>query len=84
MRQNCAKHAQNVTAYLQAVVLPLLWTAANLLGRTFMVPAVRVRYDDSYFIDTESERARDLREVEAGLMEPEQFRRRWYTADDRV
>ena len=84
MRQNCAKHAQNVTAYLQAVVLPLLWTAVNLLGRPFAVQGVRVRYDDSYFIDTESERARDLREVEAGLMEPEPFRRRWYTAAERA
>jgi len=78
MRQNCAKHAQNVTAYLMDVIRPLLWLADRLLGKSFGVGPVRIRYDDSYFIDTETERARDLREVEAGLMMPEDFRRRWY------
>ncbi len=83
MRQNCAKHAQNVTAYLQDVVRPLLWLSAALLGKPCAASPIRVRYDDSYFIDTESERARDLREVEAGLMDPDRFRRRWYAAEDR-
>ena len=81
MRQNCAKHAQNVTAYLCSVIRPLLWLSVVLLGRTCPLSPIRVIYDDSYFIDTESERARDLREVEAGLMEPDVFRRRWYSAE---
>ena len=81
MRQNCAKHAQNVTAYLRGVIRPLLWLASRHLGSRFSVSAVRVIFDDSYFIDAESERARDLREVEAGLMLPEDFRHRWYTTE---
>ncbi len=78
MRQNCAKHAQNVTAYLTAVIRPLLWVARFMLGMRWQDVDVRVVYDDSYFIDTESERARDLREVEAGLMDADMFRKRWY------
>lgn len=78
MRQNCSKHAQNVTAYLTHVLRPLLWLAVRMLGKTFAPGGIRIDYDDSYFIDAESERARDLREVEAGLMEPAQFRKRWY------
>ena len=33
--------------------------------------------DDSYFIDSESERTRDRAEVEAGLMKPFEFRMKW-------
>lgn len=80
MRQNCAKHSQNITAYLCSVIRPMLWLAVQMLGKGFCPADIRITYDDSYFIDSESERARDLREVEAGLMEPEQFRRRWYGA----
>ena len=36
-----------------------------------------VRFDDSYFIDSESERARDRAEVEAGLMQPFEYRMKW-------
>jgi len=78
MRQNLAKHSQNVTAYIQAILRPILWTGGRLLGLPFAVTNADVRYDDSYFADTESERSRDLREVEAGLMEPADFRKRWY------
>ena len=86
MRQNCAKHTLNITAYLCAVIRPLLWLAVRMLGKPFGQSTghiagqtdIRIFYDDSYFIDAESERARDLREVEAGLMDPEMFRRRWY------
>ncbi|MBQ3178469.1 MAG: hypothetical protein IJB52_11690 [Clostridia bacterium] len=81
MRQNCAKHSQNVTAYLCGVIRPMLWLAVHMLGKGFFASDIRISFDDSYFIDSESERARDLREVEAGLMDPEQFRRRWYRDD---
>lgn len=78
MRQNCAKHAQNVTAYLTQVIRVILWLGVRMLGKPYAVSGIHIAYDDSYFIDAESERSRDLREVEAGLMTPEQFRRRWY------
>lgn len=78
MRQNCAKHGQNVTAYLCGVIRPMLWLAVRMLGKSFAAADIRIAYDDSYFIDSESERARDLREVEAGLMDPDRFRQRWY------
>ena len=78
MRQNCARHARNVTAYICGVIRPLLWMADRLLGKSFGAPFIHIDYDDSYFIDAESERARDLREVEAGLMDPGMVRRRWY------
>lgn len=78
MRQNCAKHTQNVTAYLTHVIRVVLWLGVRMLGKPYAISGIHIAYDDSYFIDAESERSRDLREVEAGLMEPEQFRRRWY------
>ncbi len=81
LRQNCAKHAQSVTAYLIAVLRPMVWLARQLLGMDWPAAEMRVTLDDSYFIDTESERSRDLREVEAGLMDPDIFRRRWYDGE---
>jgi len=78
MRQSLAKHQQNVTAYLEAVTKPLLWVASHLLSLPVNCHEVKILYDDSYFMDAETERSRDLREVEAGLMPPEDFRRRWY------
>ncbi|MBR5445206.1 MAG: hypothetical protein IKV57_03735, partial [Clostridia bacterium] len=81
MRQNCAKHIQNVTAYLQSVIRPLLWLGSAFLGMNCPAGTAQIQHDDSYFIDAESERARDLREVEAGLMDPAMFRRRWYTEE---
>jgi len=78
MRQTLAKHSQNVTAYIQGILRPVLWVGIHRLGLPFAAAPAVIRYDDSYFSDSESERARDLREVEAGLMEPADFRRRWY------
>lgn len=78
-RQNTAKHAKNVTTYIMSVVRPLLWLGKHCMG--FPIDedaAISIRYDDSYFTDTDSERSRDLREVEAGLMSPDAFRMRWY------
>ena len=34
-------------------------------------------FDDSYFIDSESERSRDRAEVAAGLMLPYEYRMKW-------
>ena len=78
MRQNMAKHQKNVERFLRGAVRALLWCAARVIG----LPAdedcaVRVRFDDSYFTDTESQRERDLRELAAGVLTAEEYRRKW-------
>ena len=39
---------------------------------------VGVIYDDSIVQDTASEKRQDMDEVAAGLMRPEEYRRKWY------
>ena len=38
---------------------------------------IRIRFDDAYFTDTESQRERDLRELAAGVLTAEEYRRKW-------
>ena len=82
-RQNIVKHTKNVTSYILAVAKPLLWLAVHRFGYADVdeAAAISIRYDDSYFTDTEADRARDLREVSAGLMTRDEFRVRWYGED---
>ena len=55
-----------------------LWAAKNVLGEDLDDRCdVTVNFDDSYFIDTETERARDRAEVAAGLLAPYEYRMRW-------
>ena len=83
-RQNIVKHTKNVTTYVLSVIRPLLWLAVHRFGQAQVDEnaAIVIHYDDSYFTDTESDRTRDLREVEAGLMTRDEFRLRWYSAGD--
>ena len=76
--QNTARHRLNVEEFLIAIVRGALWAAVNVLGLPLDETApLSVRFDDSYFIDSESERARDRAEVAAGLMQPYEYRMKW-------
>lgn len=39
---------------------------------------VRVSFDDSIITDTAAEKQQDMAEVAAGLMEPAEYRAKWY------
>lgn len=76
--QNTARHRLTLEKFLKGVVRGALWAAREILG----VPLDRnteidVFFDDSYFIDSESERSRDRAEVAAGLMLPYEYRMKW-------
>ena len=43
-----------------------------------------VHFDDSYFIDSESERERDRLEVAAGLLQPYEYRMKWRAETEEV
>ena len=43
---------------------------------------VRVAFDDSIITDTTAEKRQDMDEVAAGLMEPWEYRRKWYGEDE--
>ena len=78
MRQNTAKHQKNVAAFIKDSVRALLWAASAIFGiETDQHATINVVFDDSYFTDTESQRARDLDELKAGVITAEEFREKW-------
>ncbi|MBQ8371160.1 MAG: hypothetical protein IJY35_14395 [Clostridia bacterium] len=78
MRQNAVKHQKNVERFVRRVIRVLLWIGAEVYGLGIDRGAgVRVQFDDAYFADSDSERARDLAEVQAGVMTADEFRQKW-------
>lgn len=83
MRQNAAKHQKNVALFIRSVVSALLWVASDVLGMDVDKDAhISVSFDDSFFTDSESQRARDLDELKAGVITAEEFRNKWIGGDD--
>ena len=78
LMQNVAKHRVMAESFLRGAARAALWAAKNVLGEDLDDGCdVTVNFDDSYFIDTETERARDRAEVAAGLLAPYEYRMRW-------
>ena len=83
MRQNAVKHQKNVEQFLIDTVRALLWCGQAVFGLAINPDAeIHIDFDDSYFQDTESLRSRDLREVEAGVLTPDEYRRKWIGGGD--
>lgn len=82
MRQNAVKHQKKVEAFLRGAVRALLWAAETVFCLDIDRNAeIAVTFDDSYFTDSESQRSRDLAELEAGVRTAEEYRRKWLTDD---
>ena len=82
MRQNASKHQKNVASFLRGVVEALMWCGAEVCGLPIdRDAAVRVMFDDSYWNDSESQRARDLGELEAGVITVQEYRDKWIGGD---
>lgn len=78
MLQNAVKHQKSIETFIRGTVRVLLWCAVSVYGMNADVNApVSVIFDDTYFTDTESQRARDLRELEAGVITTEEYRSKW-------
>ena len=76
--QNTARHRVNAEGFIKEILRGALWVAKNILGEDVDdTSPMTVRFDDSYFIDSESERTRDRAEVAAGLMKPYEYRMKW-------
>ena len=76
--QTTAHHRINACEFISDYVRAALTAAVKVLCLPLDASApVTVNFDDSYFIDSESQRARDREEVAAGLMKPWEFRMKW-------
>ncbi len=78
MRQNATKHQKNARRFLIGVVRAILYVSNAAFGIPVDANAkITVSFDDTYFTDTESLRARDISELEAGIITAEEYRRKW-------
>ncbi len=78
LRQNAAKHSLNLNLFLRRVAECLIHLGQTIYGLPLSDDLPDIRFEDSYFTDTDSERSRDLHEVELGVMTVEEFREKWY------
>ncbi len=77
--QYAMKHALHMESFLRTLSEIAYYYASTLCGLQLPPPGrYTVDFDDSFFIDPSAERARDLREFEAGLMTREEFREKYY------
>ncbi len=78
MRQNAAKHQKNAKRFLLGVIRAVLWAGEEVFSLPINRGAdISIRFDDTYFTDTESCRARDLAELGAGVLTAEEYRKKW-------
>lgn len=83
--QNAAKHYIVVERALISLVRSILWIGKEVIGAPVDPDTqIKVNFEDSYIIDKESERQRDLQEVRDGLMQPWEFRMKWYGEDEKT
>lgn len=83
--QNASKHYIIVENALITLIKHLLWLARNICGADVNPDCnVTVQFDDSYVIDKESERMRDMQEINAGIMQKWEYRKKWYGEDEKT
>ena len=76
--QNASKHYIVIEAALKAISRAVLWAGKVICGQNVDPESpVTVTFDDGYFIDDEAERARDLQEVSAGILQKYEYRMKW-------
>lgn len=81
--QNAAKHYIVIERALKTLVRAILWAGKEVLGQPVNPDAtVTVNFEDSYIIDKESERLRDLQEIRDGIMQKWEYRCKWYGEDE--
>jgi A118 family predicted phage portal protein len=82
--RNVRKHENVLTPALQTIVAGILFLARTITGADIEEDPgdITVTFDDSVMEDTEAQRQRDLREVAAGLMQPWEYRAKWYGEDE--
>ncbi len=82
LMRNIRKHENALQRPISDVSRALLACARGMGEQVPAEGEVRVLFDDSIIQDTESEKARDMAEVAAGLMMPWEYRVRWYGEDE--
>lgn len=82
--RNLRKHENAIAPAIQAIAAGVLSLARTVLGVALPedVGEMRVLFDDSVIEDTNAQRERDRKDVASGLMQPWEYRVKWYGEDE--
>lgn len=81
--QNASKHYITVEGFLQRLCRAILWAGRYICGQPVNPETeIAVNFEDSYIIDKESERQRDLQEMRDGILQKWEYRAKWYGEDE--
>ena len=84
LKQNAAKHGIIIESALQDIARAILWAGKNILGLAVNPDApVSVEFADGYFVSDEERRAQSLQEVRDGLLQPWEYRVKWYSENEK-
>ncbi len=77
--QNAHKHFIKVEGFLQRLIRTILYIGHEFIDERIDMDAnVELVFDQSPLVDENTERARDREDVSAGLMQPWEYRVKWY------
>lgn len=83
--QNASKHYITIESFLKSIVKAVLWAGSAIMGLPVDPEAdCVVNFEDSFIIDKESERQRDMQEVRDGIMNKWEYRAKWYGEDEQT
>ena len=83
MIQNANKHYIAVERALQTLARTILHIGREFCGQPVNPDTgITVKFEDSYIIDKESERQRDLQEIRDGIMQKYEYRMKWFGEDE--
>lgn len=82
LMRNIRRHEHALEGAIAGICHALLATEQALGEGLPDEGAVRVTFDDSIITDTSAEKRQDMDEVAAGLMEPWEYRAKWYGEDE--
>jgi A118 family predicted phage portal protein len=81
--QNANKHYIVIERALQGLVRGILYIGREILGLPVKEDTdIEIKFEDSYIIDKEAERARDKDDVRDGIMPKWSYRMKWYGEDE--
>ena len=83
LKQSAAKHGIVIEAAIKDIVRAILWVGQNIQGASVDPDTpVMVQFSDGYITSDEEKRAQDISDVRDGLMQPWEYRVRWYGEDE--
>ncbi len=83
LKQNATKHGIVIEKALTNITKAILWIGNNILGLPVKPDAkITVEFSDGYIVSDEEKRETDRRDIQDGIMQPWEYRVKWYGEEE--